>query len=111
MRQELTGLARVRDRGLRNLRSIGAMALALLALVAISSAVLAQVSANHDLSWHVIAGGGGRMESGSHTLAGTAGQPAIGLMAGAGHTLCSGFWCGVEAEYRVYLPLVLRGAP
>jgi len=70
--------------------------------------VLAQVSANYDLSWHVIAGGGGRMAGTQHTLQGTTGQAVVGPAAGSGHTLCSGFWCGVEAEYRVYLPLVLR---
>jgi hypothetical protein len=73
--------------------------------------VLAQISASYDLSWHVIAGGGGRMGSGQHTLQGTAGQPVIGPAADSSHTLCSGFWCGVEAEYRVYLPLVVRNAP
>lgn len=69
--------------------------------------VLAQISAAHDLWWHVIGGGGGRMESTGHTLQGTVGQPVTGSMASDGHTLCSGFWCGVGTEYRVYLPLVL----
>ena len=69
--------------------------------------VLAQISAAHDLSWHTIGGGGGRMESGGHVLQGTVGQAVTGLMGSDGHTLCSGFWCGVEPEYRVYLPLVL----
>jgi hypothetical protein len=73
--------------------------------------VLAQVSANYDLSWHVIAGGGGRMAGTQHTLQGTTGQAVVGPAAGSGHTLCSGFWCGVGAGYRVYLPLVLRNAP
>jgi hypothetical protein len=76
--------------------------------LAAQDVVLAQVLANYDLSWHVIAGGGGRMGSGQYTLQGTAGQPVIGPAAGSGHTLCSGFWCGMEVEYRVYLPLVLR---
>jgi hypothetical protein len=76
--------------------------------LAAQDVVLAQASASYDLSWHVIGGGGGRMAGAHHTLQGTAGQPVIGPTAGGGHTLCSGFWCGVEAEYRVYLPLVLR---
>jgi hypothetical protein len=77
--------------------------------LAAQDVVLAQVSASYDLSWHVIAGGGGRAESPRYMLQGTAGQPVIGPAAGSGHTLCSGFWCGtVEIEYRVYLPLVLR---
>jgi hypothetical protein len=84
--------------------------LVLVACLALAVPVLAQVSANYDLSWHVIAGGGGRMTSTQHTLQGTAGQSVIGPAASGGHTLCSGFWCGVEVEYRVYMPLVLRAS-
>jgi hypothetical protein len=79
----------------------------LVACLALVVPVLAHVSANYDLSWHVIAGGGGKMESTQYTLQGTTGQPVIGSAAGSGHTLCSGFWCGVaETEYQVYLPLL-----
>ena len=45
---------------------------------------------------------------GTLQTAGTAGQPVVGSAASGSHTLCSGFWCRTEAEYRVYLPLVLR---
>jgi hypothetical protein len=85
--------------------------------LALALPVLAQVSANYpgerdassDLSWHVIAGGGGRMESVGHTMLGTAGQPLVGtMMTSSGHTLCSGFWCSGGGQYRVYLPLVVR---
>ncbi|MFL7792653.1 MAG: hypothetical protein AB8I69_10975 [Anaerolineae bacterium] len=69
--------------------------------------VLAQISAAHDLSWHVIGGGGGRMENGGHVLQGTVGQAVTGSMGSSGYTSCSGFWCGAESEYRVYLSLVL----
>jgi hypothetical protein len=81
-------------------------------LLASASVALAQISANYDLSWHVIAGGGGHMGGPGHTIAGTIGQPLVGpMMTGSGHALCSGFWCGLPAEYRVYLPLVLRNSP
>ncbi len=84
----------------------------LLAILCLSLAVavpaLAQVSANYDLSWHVIGGGGGQSASAGHTLQGTAGQSLTGMMSSSGHTLCSGFWCGGTAQYRVYMPLVVR---
>ena len=71
--------------------------------------VLAQVSSNYDLSWHAIAGGGGRMESaGGHAMLGTGGQSLVGPMESGGHALCGGFWCGAAAQYRVYLPLVVH---
>jgi hypothetical protein len=80
--------------------------------LAAQDVVLAQILNSYDLSWHMIAGGGGRMVGAQHTLQSTIGQPVIGSVAGSDHTLCSGFWCGVpEEEYRVYLPLVLRNAP
>jgi hypothetical protein len=85
------------------------VALALLAGLILAGPVLAQVSAHYDLSWHVIAGGGGRTESANHILEGTVGQAVTGSTLGAGtHSLCSGYWCGLPAAHRIYLPLVIR---
>lgn len=84
---------------------------AIAALLMSASVVLAQVSSAFDLSWHVIGSGGGQMGGPDHSIAGTIGQPVVGTMGSSGHALCSGFWCGFPAEYRAYLPLVLRNAP
>lgn len=75
--------------------------------------VLAQASSVYDLSWNVVAGGGGRVESAGHTLLSTIGQPAAGPVAGPSYTLRSGFWGGalVDEGHRVYLPLVMKGPP
>ena len=81
----------------------------LLALAsAAASAAFAQTSSNYDLSWHVVGGGVGQMEGPNHSLQGTLGQPAAGVMSSNRHTLCSGFWCAGTAGFRIYLPLVLR---
>ena len=85
--------------------------LSLIACLALTVPVLAQVSSAYDLSWHVIGGGGDKMTSAGHTLQGTTGQALVGEMSSGGYDLCSGFWCGAEAEYRVYLPLALRNTP
>ncbi len=85
-----------------------AVFLMLIALFVLASVALAQSS--YDLSWHVIAGGGGQMQSAGYTLMGTSGQPVAGAMQGSNYNLCSGFWCGTIAEYRVYLPLTLKNA-
>jgi len=78
-------------------------------LLALAVPVLAQVSSNYDLSWNVIAGGSGRMESaGGHVVLGTAGQSLLGPMVSSGHSLCTGFWCSAAERCRVYLPLVVR---
>ena len=76
------------------------------ALLLLAAVALAQGS--YDLSWRVIAGGGGQMQSAGYTLMGTIGQPAAGMMQSSSHSLCSGFWCGAVAEYRIYLPLTLK---
>ncbi len=57
------------------------------------------------VDWWVIAGGGGHGGAAT-TLGGTVGQ----WVAGGDARLCAGFWCGVAAQYRVFLPLVLKGA-
>ena len=87
------------------------LTLAICSLLAASIPVLAQVSANYDLSWHTIAGGGGKSASAGHTLMGAVGQPLTGATLSTAHTLCSGFWCSGTTQHRIYLPLVLRGYP
>ncbi len=86
------------------------LAIALCLLLALP--VLAQVSANHKISWHVIAGGGGQMKgTGGHTLWSTVGQPLIGVSFNHRGILYSGFWYGSAVPYRSYLPLTMRNVP
>ncbi len=96
-------------RGRWRVRGKALLILAACLLLVAGVPVLAQVSANYDLSWHVVAGGGGRMASTGHTLLGTIGQPVTGVMFSSGHSGCSGFWCGgAPVQYRIYLPLVVK---
>ena len=80
----------------------------LLGSLLLTAVVLA--GGGYTLSWNVLGGGGGSIGSGGITLDGTIGQPVVGQASGASYTLCAGFWCGAAGEYRVYLPVVLRGA-
>jgi len=85
---------------------------ALCVLVLFAPAIPTLAQSGYDLAWHVIGGGGGRMTSTSHTLMGTVGQPFVGTMTvGSSSALCSGFWCGAIAGYRIYLPLVMKNYP
>jgi hypothetical protein len=91
---------------------VGVVILAGIAFLTLVTIAVAHVSSNYDLSWYHIAGGGGKMESAGHTMHGTLGQPLTGASISSGHTLCSGFWCGVGSqEFRVYVPLALRSPP
>lgn len=82
--------------------------LLLLAVLALATLVLAQTSADFDLSWHVVAGGGGRSTSADYIVQGTVGQAVAGPPAAASsdYRLNSGFW--YPAEFEIYLPLVVK---
>ena len=82
---------------------------ALLSLLA--SVARAQSGGGYDLTWSTIDGGGATWsEGGGYALGGTIGQPDAGVLSGGGYTLAGGFWGGggAAAQYRIYLPLVLR---
>jgi len=82
----------------------------LVTLLAFAWTALAQTGGSYDLSWWTVDGGGGIVSGGSYTLTGTIGQPDAGGLTGGDYTLGGGFWGGgaVAAEYKIYLPLVLR---
>ncbi len=84
----------------------------LVLLLLLSAAIgLAQEGGGYDLGWWTVDGGGTALEGGGISLLGTAGQPDAGpALSGGGYTLSGGFWPGAGAvEYRIYLPLVIRG--
>jgi len=75
----------------------------------LASVALAQTGGGYDLTWSTIDGGGATWsEGGGYALGGTIGQPDAGVLSGGGYTLAGGFWGGGAAQYRIYLPLVLR---
>jgi hypothetical protein len=75
---------------------------------ATGSRIPVSLDTGYDLSWSTIDGGGGMSSNDIYTLNGSIGQPDAGTLAGTGYTLTGGFWGGRTAQYRVYLPLVLR---
>jgi hypothetical protein len=80
--------------------------LTLLALLLLTGAVLANGPSVVDR--YVTGAGGGHAEISPYILDATIGQAVVGVAKDTGYQLCSGFWC--KAEYKVYLPLVLRNA-
>ncbi|HFQ95330.1 MAG TPA: hypothetical protein ENK30_02035 [Anaerolineae bacterium] len=67
---------------------------ALLALVVLGAAALAQSSMSFDLSWHSVDGGGGESSSASYQLSGAIGQADAGSHASASFKLTGGFLQG-----------------
>ena len=76
--------------------------------------VVVAAPADLTLKWWTVDGGGQtQSQGGEYTLGGTVGQPDAGVLTGGEYTLGGGFWRGgvvAAAEYRVYLPIVLRGS-
>ena len=71
--------------------------------------VMAQ-SGGYDLTWSTIDGGGATFSTGgSYSLGGSIGQPDAGILSGGSYTLNGGFWGSTEVNYKIYLPLTLKG--
>ena len=61
------------------------------------------------ITWQVLGGSGGRLESGSVGVEGTLGQPLAGVVSQSPFELCSGYWCGAGGPgYKLFLPLLRR---
>jgi hypothetical protein len=84
----------------------------ILALLVLGGLVLAGVARAAapvvTLQRYVIGGGGGRAEAGGSVLQGTIGQPVVGRVSSGTYELEAGFWAGMGAPRRAFLPVVLR---
>lgn len=87
----------------------------LLVLLLLAGRALAMSSENFRLDWFVplTGGGGGPAASANYAVNLTVGQSAVGTSASTNYGGCLGYWCGVTGavgvQYRIYLPLVMRG--
>ena len=81
----------------------------LVALVFLLLAGVVLAADGYDLSWWTVDGGGATFSTGGgYALGGSVGQPDAGALSGGGYTLLGGFWLGAAAQYRLYLPVLLR---
>ena len=81
----------------------------LVALVFLLLAGVVLAADGYDLSWWTVDGGGATFSTGGgYTLGGSVGQPDAGALSGGGYSLLGGFWLGAGAQYRLYLPVLLR---
>ncbi|MGD2178948.1 MAG: hypothetical protein PVG71_14135 [Anaerolineae bacterium] len=92
-------------------RTLIVIAGALLCGVLLAGVALAMGSDNYRLDWFTpLTGSGGSASSTNYAVNLTVGQSAIGASASTSYGTCLGYWCGA-AEYRVFLPLILRNDP
>ena len=66
----------------------------LVGLLCLTSIAYAHVFANYDLSWHVLSGSGGKMDSASYAVRSTVG-PVIGLSGSSNYRMEAGYWNGI----------------
>ena len=90
-------------------RTLIVIAGVLLCSLLLSGVALAMRSTNYWLDRYTPLTGGGGGPASSTNYAGnfTVGQSGIGASSSTNYQACLGYWCGL-AEYRVFLPLVLR---
>lgn len=84
--------------------------LALLLALALAGGLLAQSSANVNLAWHTVAGGGTRSSSAGYSVVGTLGQPAASpaISGSAGYRVAAGFWALPPEGGFLFLPMLRR---
>ncbi len=76
-----------------------AVAVLILAMLPVAWSVRpaeAQSGGGYDLTWSVIAGGGGTLLGGAYSLGATSGQAAVGTLSGGAYIAQDGFWFGVQ---------------
>jgi hypothetical protein len=86
----------------------------LVALMVTLGTGLAQTSANFNLEWHVIGGGGQRVSSANYIVNSTSGQgvasPSYSFSGRC--VVCGGYWCTEGSTvFPCFLPLALKDYP
>jgi hypothetical protein len=91
-------------------RGLVTTGLLLVSLIVTVGAGLAQTSANFNLEWHVIGGGGEPVSSSHYVVNSTAGQGVASPPYSESHSyaVCAGYWCERFLTVEVFLPLTLK---
>ena len=84
--------------------------LAVLLCILWTGSALAMSSTNYKLDWFtpLTSGGGGAASSTNYAVNLTIGQSAIGGSSSANYAVGLGYWYGAAAQYKIFLPIVLR---
>jgi hypothetical protein len=90
------------------LRRIQHKLLAICFLLFLAAGMVLAAPTAGEIEWSFLGGSGGRVASSGYVLEGTLGQPVVGQASSQSSALCAGFWCGVQHEHTLYLPLIVR---
>lgn len=87
---------------------LAALVLSFAAVILTAGAVSAQSGDGFELSWNVIAAGGGAMSGSGYEIQGTIGQTTVGSSSGSGFRIWHGFWSFIETFFLQFLPSIAR---
>jgi hypothetical protein len=91
-------------------QTVTALVAGVLCCLLLAGSVLASSSTNYWLDWFtpLTSGGGGAANSTNYAINLTIGQSAIGRSSSANYGVGLGYWHGVERQFKVYLPIVVK---
>ena len=94
-------------------RKIIPLAVALFCSLLVTGGVLAMFSANYRLDWLIplSGGGGGPASSANYAVDFSVGQSAINTSTSPNYAVGLGYWYGIWAQFKIYLPAILRNSP
>ena len=75
-------------------KTIEAVARSAIGIILLTMFVSPTVSAEYEINWYTIDGGGGRSSGGPYELVGTIGQPDAAYSSGGNYEILGGFWPG-----------------
>jgi hypothetical protein len=84
------------------------LVLVLLLLVLLGLVATALAASGTTLNWQVIAGGGAPVLGTRLHINATLGQPVIGISSGSQITLRSGYWPGIQSQFNIFMPMIVR---
>ena len=84
--------------------------LAVLLCILWTGSALAMSSTNYKLDWFtpLTSGGGGAASSTNYAVNLTIGQAAIGGSSSTDYAMGLGYWYGIEQQFQIYLPIVIK---
>ena len=84
--------------------------LTLIVLLLLAGSAMAMSSTNYRLDWFtpLTSGGGGAASSTNYAINLTIGQAATSGSSSANYAVGLGYWYGAAAQYKIFLPIVLR---
>jgi hypothetical protein len=81
---------------------------AVLAAALLGTAAVFASGSGPAIDWWVMGGGGGATGNGSVSINNILGQPLAGVSSSGSLSMCVGYWCYEQQNFKVFMPLLQR---